>query len=107
MTLTVRSSSIESFDLLPPVGRGSLPALDDGFGSVALSIPLGLMFGRRGPPLSRAISSRCDAMVRRSSDTSSKSFSTKLFRSAFERLSRFSGGDIPTKNPTRAALGIL
>jgi hypothetical protein len=39
------------------------------------------MFGRPGPPLSRAISSRCAATVRRSSVPSSNSFGTKLFKS--------------------------
>ena len=39
----------------------------DAFGSVALSLPLGLIFGRPEPPLSRAISSRWAAIVRHSS----------------------------------------
>jgi hypothetical protein len=46
--------------------------------AVACSMPLGLLFGlifgRPGPPLSRAISSRCAATVRRKSATSSNSF---------------------------------
>ena len=109
-TLTIRSSSIESFDLLLPFDRGSPPAVGGGFGSVALSIPLGLlglMFGRPGPPLSRAISSRCAATVRRNSETSSNSFTTKLFRAACESPSRSAGGNIPTVNPTRDLLGIV
>ena len=36
----VRSSWIESCDVLLPFGRGWPPALDCGFGSVALSMPL-------------------------------------------------------------------
>ena len=44
-------------DVLLPFWRGSPPA-SDCFGSVALSMPLGLIFGRPDPPLSRAISSR-------------------------------------------------
>ena len=83
------------------------PALDGGFGSVARSMPLGLIFGRPDPPLSRAISSRRDETVRRSSATSSKSFSTKPFRSAFERLSRSAADDMSTMNLTRACRGIL
>jgi hypothetical protein len=46
---TIRSSSIESFDLVLPFGRGSPPDAGGGCGSVALSIPLGLIFGRPGP----------------------------------------------------------
>jgi hypothetical protein len=53
--VTVRSSWIESFDVLLPFGRGAPPVAGGGFGSVPLSIPLGLIFGRPGPPLSRAI----------------------------------------------------
>ena len=67
--MTVRSSWIESFEVLPPFCRGSLPVGGGGLGSVALSMPLGLIFGRPGPPLSRAISSRCAATVRRNSAT--------------------------------------
>ena len=37
----------------------------------------------------------------------SKSFKTKLFRSACERPSRSAGGDIPRMNLTRAVLGIV
>jgi hypothetical protein len=47
-TLTIRSSSIESFERVSPRVRRSLPG--GGFGSVAYSMPLGLMFGRGGPP---------------------------------------------------------
>ena len=83
---------------------GSLPVGGGGLGSVALSMPLGLIFGRPGPPLSRAISSRCAATVRRNSAASSSSFSTKLFRSACDRPSRSVGGNIPRTNPTRALL---
>ena len=89
---------------LPPFCRGSLPVGGGGLGSVALSMPLGLIFGRPGPPLSRAISSRCTATVRRNSAAPSSSFSTKLFRSACDRPSRSVGGNIPRTNPTRALL---
>jgi hypothetical protein len=106
-TSTVRSSWIDSFDVLLPFRRGSPRAVGGAFGSVALSIPLGLMFGRPGPPLSRAISSRCAATVRRSSATSSNSFSTKLFKSLGEKSSRFPGATIPRMNLTRPSLGIL
>src|SRR5439155_3381534 len=95
-----------SFDVLLPFGRGSPPA-SDGFGSVALSMPLGLIFGRPDPPLSRAISSRWAATVRRSSATSSSSFNTRSFRSACERRSTSGGGGIPRRNLTRAPLGIV
>ncbi len=95
--LTVRSSWIDSFDVLLPFRRVSPPAVRGVFGSVALSIPLGLMFGRPGPPLRRVISSRCAATVRRSSATSSNSFSTKLFKSPGEKSSRSAGGTIPTR----------
>src|ERR1700676_4808567 len=47
--------------LAPPTALLARPPA--GFGSVAFSMPLGLMFGRPDPPLSRAISSRCDATV--------------------------------------------
>jgi hypothetical protein len=94
-------------DVLLPFRRVSPPAVRGVFGSVALSIPLGLMFGRPGPPLRRVISSRCAATVRRSSATSSNSFSTKLFKSPGEKSSRSAGGTIPTRNLTRASLGIL
>jgi hypothetical protein len=106
VTLTVRSSSIDSFDVLLPFRCGSPPALGGSLGSVALSIPLGLMFGLPDPSLSRAISSRCAATVRRSSATSSNSFSTKLFKSPAEKSSR-SAGDIPRMNLTRPVLGIV
>jgi hypothetical protein len=106
-TLTVRSSSIDSFDVLLPFRRGVPPVGGDAFGSVALSIPLGLMFGRPGPPLSRVISSRCAETVRRNSATSSNSFSTKLFKPLGEKSSRSAGGTIPRMNLTRASLGIL
>ena len=49
----------------PP--RRCSPELPGGFGSVACSMPLGLMFGRPGPPFSRAISSRSAATIRCSS----------------------------------------
>src|SRR5438034_10099317 len=52
----VCSSWIASFAVLPPpFGRPS--PRGPGFASVALSIPLGLIFGRPDPPFSRAISS--------------------------------------------------
>src|SRR6516164_8150482 len=41
-----------SFDVLLPFLRGSSPAFGGAFGSVAFSMPLGLIFGRPGPPLS-------------------------------------------------------
>src|SRR5947208_15579487 len=56
--MMVCSAWIDSFDLVPPLGARLLPKLPAGFGSVARSMPLGLMFGRPGPPFSRAISSR-------------------------------------------------
>ena len=40
-SLTVRSSWIESLEVLLPVARGSPAAVGGGFGSVALSMPLG------------------------------------------------------------------
>ena len=63
-------------------------------GSVACSMPLGLMFGRPGPPFSRAISSRSAATIRCSSTISSHCFTTKLFSSACDRPSRSPGGAI-------------
>ena len=48
---TSRSSSIDSFDLVLP--RGRLGGLSGGFRSLACSMPLGLICGRPGPPLSR------------------------------------------------------
>ena len=69
------------------------PPLAEG-GCVALSMPLGPIFGRPGPPFNRAISSRCAATVRLSSVTSAKSRNTKLLSSALERAS-MSGGAIP------------
>ncbi len=44
---------------------------------------------------------------RRSPDTSSNSFRTKLFRSAAERRSMSAGSTIPRMNLTRAVLGIV
>jgi hypothetical protein len=61
----VRSSSIASFDRVLPLTRFRSPQLPGGFGSVARSMPLGLRFGRPGPPLSRVISSRSVATNRR------------------------------------------
>jgi hypothetical protein len=61
------SSWIVSFDFVLPRLRCPSPAGLSGFGSVAFSMPLGLRFGRRGPPLRRAISSTCAATVRRNS----------------------------------------
>ena len=90
-----------------PLPRRRSSGMPAGFGSVAWSMPLGLIFGRPDPPLSRAISSRCAATVRRNSAISSQSFNTKLFRSACERPSRSAGGDIPRMNLTRAVLGIV
>ena len=109
-SLTIRSSSIESFERVSPRGRRAVPG--GGFGSVACSIPLGLMFGRGGPPLSRAISSRSAATTLCSSVSCSHCFTTKLLSSATDRRSRSMGdesmgGDMPTLNPTRAVLGIL
>jgi hypothetical protein len=55
--LTIFSSWIVSFDLVLPRLPPPSPAGLSGFGSVAFSMPLGLIFGRRGPPFRRAISS--------------------------------------------------
>src|SRR6266446_5742627 len=88
----VCSSWIASFAVLPPpFGRPS--PRGPGFGSVALSIPLGLIFGRPDPPFSRAISSRSVATSRRSSASSSHCFTTKLLSSVCARRSRAAGGD--------------
>jgi hypothetical protein len=75
-------------------------------GSVALSMPLGLMFGRLGPPLGRAISSRCAATVRRSYATSARSFSTKSFSSACKKAVKVKLGrrQHPRINLTRSLL---
>jgi hypothetical protein len=108
VSLTLRSSSIDNFERVLARRRRSWPEPPAGFGSVACSMPLGLlfglMFGRPGPPLSRAISSRWAATVLSSAATFSKSFRTKSFSSAGVRPSISSGGGMPTKNPTRAAL---
>jgi hypothetical protein len=56
-----------------------------------------LMFGRGGPPLSRAISSRWAATVRRSSATSANSVSTKSFSSAGDKPLTPAGGDMATR----------
>jgi hypothetical protein len=62
VSLTLRSSSIDNFERVLPRRRRSPPEPPGGSGSVACSMPLGLLFGltfgRGGPPLSRAISSR-------------------------------------------------
>src|SRR5580658_470864 len=87
----MRSSSIESFERVSPRGRRAVPG--GGFGSVACSIPLGLMFGRGGPPLSRAISSRSAATTLCSSARSSHCFTTKRLSSAFDRRSRSMGSE--------------
>ena len=71
------------------------------------SMPLGLIFGRRGPPFSRAISSACAAFVRRNSATCSNRATTKFLSSVCERSSKFAGGTIPRMNPTRRTKGIL
>jgi hypothetical protein len=81
-TLAIRSSLIVSFERVQPLG-GFLPF--GGFGSVLRSMLLGLMLGRPGPPLSRAISLRWAATVLRSSATSANSSSTKSFSSAGDR----------------------
>jgi hypothetical protein len=60
--VTVRSSSIASLERVLPRGRFRLLELPGG--SVPSSMPLGLRFGRPGPPLSRAISSRRAATMR-------------------------------------------
>jgi hypothetical protein len=51
----LRTSSIDSFERVLPRRRSF--ELPGGFGLLACSMPLGLIFGRGGPPLSRAISS--------------------------------------------------
>src|SRR5580698_2842378 len=103
--------SIDNFERVLPRRCRSWPEPPAGFGSVACSMPLGwifgLMFGRPGPPLSRAISSRWAATVLSSAATFSKSFRTKSFSLAGVRPSISSGGGMPTQNPTRAALRIL
>jgi len=93
-----------SFVRVLPRRRRS-PLLAGGFGSVAWSIPLGLMCGRPGPPFSRAISSRCAATVRRSSATSSSSCNTKLLSSAAERASMSVRDDIPRLSQKSADSG--
>ena len=45
-----------------PRGRFRPPEVPGGFGSVSRSMPLGFSFGRPGPPLSLAISSRSAAV---------------------------------------------
>ncbi|SRR5258706_269353 len=89
----------------PPLGR--FRSLELPGGSVPCSMPLDFRFGRPGPPLSRAISSRRAATMRCSSTICSHCLTTKPFSSACDRPSRSSGGGMPTKNRTRAALGIL
>ena len=77
-----------AFRLPEPPGR---------FGSVPRSMPLGLMFGRPGPPFNRATSSRSAITTRCSSTICSHCFTTKPFSSACDRWSRSSGGDIPRR----------
>src|SRR5215468_8817113 len=103
-TLTVFSSLIVSFVFVGP--RLGLCGPVAG-GSVAFSIPLGLIVGRPGPPLRRAFSSRSAATVRCSSATCSNSATTKFLSSVCERASRFGGGTIPRMNLTRGSLGIV
>ena len=52
-TLTIRSSWIDSFDRVLPRPRRCPPERSGGFGSVALSMPLGLIFGRPDPAFER------------------------------------------------------
>jgi len=61
-------------------------------GSVAFSIPLGLSDGGPFRPLSRAISSRCAAMICFRSLTSAKSCAASSFNWADDRSSRIGGG---------------
>jgi hypothetical protein len=105
--VTVRSSSITSFERVLPRGRFRSLDAPDGFGSVPPSMPLGFRFGRPGLLLSRAISSRSAATSRCNSTICSHCLTTKPFSSTGERRSRSSGACMPTKNPTRAVLGIL
>src|ERR1700683_2662088 len=59
-TLTVRSSWIDSFDVLLPFRRVSPPAVRGVFGSVALSIPLGLIFPRPAFEAGDLVALRCN-----------------------------------------------
>jgi hypothetical protein len=99
-SLILRSSLIDNFERVLPRRRRSWRESPGGFGSLACSMPLGLLFGLRfgrgGPPLSRAISSRWAATVLRSSATSCRSFRTKSLSSAGDRPS-ISSGNLATR----------
>jgi hypothetical protein len=75
--LMIRSSTTTRGPTLPRSGR--FPCIPGLGGSVALSMPLGLMPGRPFNPFSRAISSRCSAFVRSNTAIFSNSLATSSF----------------------------
>ena len=83
----------------------ALAPLAASFGSVASSMPLGLIDGRPLSPFSRAISSRCAATIRFSSATSPSNSTTRASSSARDRPDRSAGGDMPQPNRTRPRRG--
>src|SRR5215212_22062 len=76
-----------------------------GFGSLAVSIPLGLSAGRPFSPLSRAISARWAATVCSSAATLPSSSTTSAFSSVGESASRSPGGAILPENQRQACQG--
>src|SRR5215210_9597907 len=74
----------------------------DGFGSLAVSIPLGLSAGRPFSPLSRAISARWAATVCSRDATLPSNSITSAFRSVGESASRSPGGAILPENQRSA-----
>src|SRR3954447_14183501 len=76
-----------------------------GFGSLAVSIPLGLSAGRPFSPLSRAISAHWAATVCSSAATLPSSSITSAFSSVGESASRSPGGAILPGNQRSARQG--
>ena len=100
---STRSSTLTRGRTLPRPKRFS--CLSGLPGSVALSMPLGLMSGRPFSPFSRAISSRCSAIVRSSSASFANTLATNSRSWIDDRPSSSTGGRTHRLNPTRPRRG--
>src|SRR5208282_2815424 len=74
-------------------------------GSVALSMPLGLILGRPFRPFRRAISSRCSLTVCFRAATSPNSSTSRASSSGRLRSARLGGGGTSAKNRTESSRG--